>query len=490
MRLGVDSGGFEREALVGRLPVLPGERVYKGYWSFLWTVTSFQAATWAFLIGSFLPYVGNTLVGIVSLIAGIGLGMVLVVLGAAIPNTRYGVDNVDGSKTFFGTRGSIIPLVVLLITMLGWTFVLYSMTSRMLAGAIQYALGAASIDESTVVWFALALGVIVWFLAVWGPRLVMHISNWLAPGILLVSTLVLVLLVVRFGLHPFTANVAPDLALADTKWKQVLIGMEFGLATAFTFWPMAGGLSRLVQKQRHVTGPFVIGAAVLSMGFICGISALAASQFGTSDAIVWMYEIGGRIAGPAILFFIVLHNIAPMVVMIYIAGVALQQIPAATRLKWPVIVAILMSPAVVIAFRTDWVVTHVMTYLSYNGVIMAAIVGMSVVEYLILRRQELDVRSMFCRGGAGRYYFWGGVNWIAVIVVIGGTAIDLAMLNPVTYVSGPGFGFIGSSLPTVIISGLAYYVLTRLIAVPLGKGGYSIPGRPLWGPVPDGEVTL
>jgi len=59
------SNSVEQEALAGRLPVLSGNRVYKSYGSFLWTCCAFSAATWAFLIGSYLPYVGDWRLGVI-----------------------------------------------------------------------------------------------------------------------------------------------------------------------------------------------------------------------------------------------------------------------------------------------------------------------------------------------------------------------------------------------------------------------------------------
>ena len=213
--------------------------------------------------------------------------------------------------------------------------------------------------------------------------------------------------------------------------------------------------------------------AVLGLGYVCSVSAFAAVKFDTADPIIWFQELGGHIAGPIFLGFIVLHNIAPMIVMIYISGVAMQQIPALTRVKWHWLILGMLLPGVLVAFRTEWVLAHVMNIVTYNGVFFVGMAGICLVDYYWLRRTELDIRSLYCRTKAGKYYFWGGFNWLALAIVAGSSYLAIVMLNPVTYAAGPGFRFIGSSIPTLVVSGLVYYALTRLVVIPLGKGGYS-----------------
>src|ERR1700736_780957 len=79
-KAGAIQAEISREALAGRLPILSEERIYSRFGSFLWTCTSFSAATWAFLIGGSLPSVGNTVIGILGYLCGVILGLVPVVL--------------------------------------------------------------------------------------------------------------------------------------------------------------------------------------------------------------------------------------------------------------------------------------------------------------------------------------------------------------------------------------------------------------------------
>jgi hypothetical protein len=46
------------------------------------------------------------------------------------------------------------------------------------------------------------------------------------------------------------------------------------------------------------------------------------------------------------------------------------------------------------------------------------------------------------------------------------------LYNPVTVAMNPAFSMLGASIPTIVLSGMAYYLAVRLILIPLKKGGY------------------
>ena len=93
------------EALEGRLPVLPAERIYKRYGSLLWTTAVLSAASYAYLVGGALASFGNTRMSIAGYLVGLIVGEVVVVLAAGVPSFRSGVDTIDAAKSALGIRG-------------------------------------------------------------------------------------------------------------------------------------------------------------------------------------------------------------------------------------------------------------------------------------------------------------------------------------------------------------------------------------------------
>ena len=85
-----------------------------------------------------------------------------------------------------------------------------------------------------------------------------------------------------------------------------------------------------------------------------------------------------------------------MVILIYLAGVTVQRRPL-TRIPWDVILILLLAPGIYVAFRAAWVLDVVMNWMLYNGVIFVGITGITLVDYLVLRRQRLSMVDLLAR---------------------------------------------------------------------------------------------
>lgn len=462
-------------ALSGRLPILGEERIYTRYAPFLWTCTAFAAATWAFLIGGYLPYVGNTLVGSAGYAAGSILGMAIVAAAAALPSHRYGIETLDAAKSAFGVRGIGLPLVFLIVTLVGWTLVVMALTARGAGNVVQQLRGSdASASEAVVVSVGLLTIGLVWLLTAKGPWLFERLSNFLGPGQLVVTGLMLVILLVKFdGADLFSIKLPEDQWFTTDRRLGFIFAVEFGMASAFTWWPVMGGLSRLVRKRSHVVGPSVLGIALLGAAAISTVAALAGAAYGTADPTIWMIDLGGRVVGSLIVCFIMVSNIATMVIMMYLCGVSVQHIKFASSRRWELVIAILLVPAIPLAFHTEWLLSKVMTWLNYDGLIFTGISAVMIVDYFVLRRQRLDLIGLFSKSSSGPYWFWGGVNWVAIGVSIASVPAYLWLYDPVTMEARDQFSYLGAALPVVVVAAGLYWTGMKFITIPLGKGGYT-----------------
>ncbi|WP_260960929.1 cytosine permease [Pseudomonas citri] len=470
------SNNVEQEALAGRLPVLAGSRVYKTYGSFLWTCCAFSAATWAFLIGSYLPFVGDWRLGVMGYTIGLIIGMALVSLASGVPSFKYGTDPIDTAKPSFGYRGIVIPLFGLLATLIGWSYVVEALTARGAANVAATITGSQVTGDShehLVIGVALAALLLVWIIASKGPKLFERLNGFIGPLHMLITLVMFGILVHRFGLENLWHNQLPaDQMLSHDPVQGLALAVEFGVSNAMTWWPVMGGLTRLVKHKNHVMGPSIIGVGILGAAFVSTVAALAAISAGTYDPTIWMIAVGGPIFGSIIMTIVLTANIATMVVMIYLAGVSIQQVKFFARLRWELLLALLLLPGLYFAFETEWLLSNVMSWLSYNGVMFVGISGITLVDYFILRREQLDAPSLFATHNS-HYAYWGGVNWTAVVISIGAVAGYLAMYNPVTVAMSESFRYFGASIPVIAISGLAYYLAARMILVPLDKGHYA-----------------
>ncbi|MDZ4184445.1 MAG: cytosine permease [Desulfuromonadales bacterium] len=471
------SNHVEQEALAGRLPVLDSERIYKTYGSYLWTCLVFSAATWAFLIGGYLPYVGDWRLGVMGYLVGLMIGMAIVTLASGAPSYKYGTDVIDIAKSSFGYRGIVIPLFGLLATLVGWSYVVEALTARGAANIVA-TIGGTEVTgtshESLVITVAIATLVLVWLFASKGPKLFERLNAYIGPIQVLITLAMFGILIYKYGLiHLWTTQAPADQMLSHDPIQGFALAVEFGVSNALTWWPIMGGLTRLVKHRKHVIGPSVIGVGILGAAFISTVAALAAISAGTYDPSIWMISIGGPVFGSIVMAVVLFSNIATMVVMIYLAGVSIQQIRFFARLKWEFLVALLLLPGVYFAFKTEWLLSVVMSWLSYNGVMFVGITGITLIDYFVLRREQLDPASLFATTDS-KYAFWGGVNWAAVVITIGAPVGYLWLYDPVTAAMAEPFRYFGASIPIVALSALTYYLAIRLVVAPMRKGGYAL----------------
>ena len=47
------------------------------------------------------------------------------------------------------------------------------------------------------------------------------------------------------------------------------------------------------------------------------------------------------------------------------------------------------------------------------------------------------------------------------------------LLHPVTYASNSPYEYLTASVPTILVTGIVYYLLSRGVNVPTGRGAYA-----------------
>src|SRR5262249_1149917 len=86
----------------------------------------------------------------------------------------------------------------------------------------------------------------------------------------------------------------------------------------------------------------------------------------------------------------------------------------------------------------------------------------------------IALEQVFACGKRGHYWFWGGVNWVAVAVLTGGVAAYLSLYDPITLSARAAFRYCGAGVPVLVLSAAAYDVLMRFMVVPGDRGGYGM----------------
>lgn len=467
-------GLIARETLAGRLPVSGSARLYNGFGTLLGAFIAIGAASFNYLFGASLAYIGNTQLAIVGWLLGLMLALGPIYLASGMISFKHGVDPVDAVKSSFGTRGSVLMLVMILASTLGWSFVLVAMTGQAAGRLFQILFNpGGEVSNGVVASVCILMLALIWLLLRKGPAMIPLLTRFTSPGVLVIAVILLYLITRDVNLGTLLAtNVAPSEAFTSDPLLQLAYGVEFGVSNALTIVPFFGGIARLIHKRKHLITPGLVGSGLMGAGCVSAIGALAAVATGSSEPAEWVVKTAGNGAGAFIISLLLLANLGTLISFIYLAGVSVQQIRFFAKLRWDLIVLVLLLPGILVAFNTDWLIARVMTWLAYNGAVFAGMAGVMLADYLLLRRQRILPAHLFVKNSESAYWFWGGVNWVALAVVALGVGAYLSLFNPLTLEVSGLFRYIGAGMPAFAVSILAYYLAMRLVIATTYKGGY------------------
>lgn len=469
------------EALFGRLPLVRGERAYSTR-GILATGFAYAVAAWCFLIGGYAANVVGAARGMVALIAGCVIGVTISAAAAALACNRYGLEQIDYTKSCFGQRGAKVILAFYVINQLGWTGMILVMFGHGVAN-VAGALGGPA--GPWVVRIAVAGGIAAAYaIVVRGVRLLDGINKVVTPGLLLVTVL-LFYAVLRDGGWAVVARKPPLDPPADPRLGY-LVALEYGLGAGFSWWPGIGFLTRNTDSQRNSLYPQVLTMG-LGMGIVCCTGLLAGLRYRSSDPTLWMMEAGGggqggplaAAAGLLALALIAAANVSASAIMMYTAALACRHLTLLRQLPWRALAACTFVPVLAYVVAPERLYARGSAFLAYNATMFAPISGLLLVDYFLLRRGRLNVSQIFEDGAHGHYRFLGGFNPAALGCVLLGQALYVWLLDPVTLQARGPMRVVTASGPAVLVPMAIYFLLARLWLIPAGLGGYRSDTAPL-----------
>lgn len=78
-------------------------------------------------------------------------------------------------------------------------------------------------------------------------------------------------------------------------------------------------------------------------------------------------------------------------------------------------------------------------FLVWTSALNSALAGIGIADYLILRRQRLDLRALHSTASSSAYKFWCGFNPIGLFSLLAGFVIYVAVFNPQSLEHAPDF---------------------------------------------------
>jgi len=415
----------------------PQEERNFGHFSYLFMWMGGCIAIGVFAIGSSLIGDLNLFQAVMSMVVGTIIIAIALVLNGRAGN-KYGIPYTIHLRSAFGIKGSKIPGLIRAVPALVW----FGFQSWVGAGAINAILKTMFGFDSIWICFLLFQGIQV-ALSLYGFKGIKWLENIGAIFILGALAYMFYSVINRYGLE-----ISSSVVNIEGSW-----GLAFwGGTTAFigqysTMILNVGDYSRQYKRESRslLTGAlywFAIGPAILFMGLI-GLVVTGAT--GISDPVaVFTNSIENPILMTITLLFIifaqittnVLNNLVPPVYVFmdafklsYKKSVVLVGILAIFTFPWKLVTE--ESAAGLAVF--------IQTYAAFLGPIFAVMM----VDYFFIRKQKLDVESLYDENGPFK-----GVNISAIIAIIIGAIVALIEVRLSWYSS-------------LIPAGLSYYLLMK-----------------------------
>ena len=447
------------------LPCRKKERIY-GFWDLLAIQICFGIGAWFFLIGSQTGMWLAARQAVPAIIFGNCFGLLL--MGAvAIVSARYGVEQLLGSVPIFGPKFTIVNILFFAVTWLcalALAALMFGQSAIKLWGVMlsENALLASEFPGATI-WAVLAL-VVGFIFAARGPDTLKWFTRIAAVFMIVVLCGLILYLVFHVGLdNIFKAKPAAPIVIEgdealSNRWNlasafEVNIGL--GLSWAYFY----GQYTRLAKSESAGFHGCMWGWGALAA--VAGVfAAFAALAIGQYDPTTWLIVMSSNVGFPLIalvgLVLMAVANISSIATIIYPAAISL--VSNYPRMKWGLALAVATVPALVLC--TPGFYGRIASIYAIIGLINGIYGAIIVTDYFFISKGVYKLRNVF--NTKEGYQYFHGVNPAAAIAMAFGLCFYLIVLNPVTWSSLTGwFPYITAGVPTVILTGLLYYVLMK-----------------------------
>ncbi|WP_394254410.1 purine-cytosine permease family protein [Pseudoclavibacter helvolus] len=378
------------------------------------------------------------------IVVGTLLGVVVLVLIGNM-GTRTGLPTMALTRGAFGIRGSLVPAASNLIVLMGWSWV-----QAMLAGVtVDYLVHEATGFSNPMLFSAICQGIVV-VLAIFGHTGISRVEPWLALVILVVMGFVFAAAFGAFSPRDF-ASMPVDAALGGTPF----ITLDMVIATAISWTVLSADMNR--HAKSAVAG--IVGSGVgytlsTTISMFLGLVAFSVVILRGGEAIAFdptviVAEFGWPL-GIAIFLSVMATN--TMVVFGMVTSVINAQSKWHLRFLPTAIVLGIVS---IIGSTFLDLLNQFTDFLFIISAFFVPVFAIMIADYYLLKRRSYS-RQILQERSESRYWYLGGVNWVAVFVWVFGAALSYVL----AYVAPSP---IGANIPAFVVSFLLYLGLTWVL---------------------------
>lgn len=452
------------------LPLTSSEQTF-GFWSMFAMMTSAAVASWSFLMGTTFSWWLPAGTAILVMSGGFMLGAMFPTWAVVGPAVKYGIDTAAAVKAQFGVLGGFFPVAFILFVLFGTAGYLFPMFGGTFAATlIQWGV----IDEGSYGLVRLLAGIamlpMAWLLVRGGAQRIRNNAVWVAISVVVLGIVMAVATISQYGLSDIFA--AEPIDSSGDKQLDFAWSIEYCFGASLTWYCWLSSMARVGKAFTPA-----VRASIVGLGFMM-VPASLATLFASlvtqeADPAVAIATAVGPWLSVVVVVFMFLANLATIVITLFAAGITFKSIPKVGNWKWSSVSALMTLGTAPFVLVGGWWIDHLATFFFIAALLPVQYIAIAIVDYYVLRRRTLDLGSIYSRDRSSKYWYWGGVNWVAIVVSLIGAVMYLQLLDPISYEPGLFFKYTTATIPTFALSAILYYVLQRFIVIPLGKGGYD-----------------
>lgn len=446
-----------QETVTGVVPMLKKDRQYN-FWDLFLSTSGFAIATWCYTQGA---YVAEFL-SFKQMLINIFCFNIIWVLVSCIPvffAVRYGIDLWVWLRSVLGIKGVAILATVISLANFGW----YAVDAQLFASSMINLGDTFGLQLDPELWKPI-LGVLCVLLgtliALGGPEVIKWTSRILVTALLIVGIVVVILCFTSVSISEIAAvrPTANDL----TPLQNFMMSAEGNVAFAFSWSTQALVMPRLCKTESKGYWATSLSYGVVAPFFVAAGGCMAYAmfvKFGVfeSDPTLMLSKLCGPVFAFLSLLMVAFANIGTQGMGSYVNCMIVKS--GFPKLKYKLLVWIAFFYVSLLTVW-GWVMDNFGSFVSLAAQIQGPIIGMIVVDYLIVKKRMLSLKSAYFVKGHTAYNFTNGFNLVGIaIIIISFAANMLFVYNPLTgVIKSPIFLVLTGSGFTAVFAGLLYWL--------------------------------
>ena len=386
---------------------------------------------------------------------GLGLGLWAILVGHLIGNTpfalggligsRWGIPTMVSVRPSFGIRGSYFAAALNVIQLIGWTAVMLIVCGGA-ADAISKFYGFSNLN----LWIILS-GIITTVWALVGHRFWKWLQRISVFALLILCLVMTYIVFQEYGWEKLSQ-------IPRREDFPFMIGMDLVIAMPISWLPLVSDYSRFATRSRSSfwgtwTGYFIVS----SWMYLLGLAASLATQSPDPSGVVMNLMVKFGWAIPA-LIIVLFSTFTTTFLDVYSTAISGLNIFPNLGERKGVLIGGILGIATALIFPTLLNYEH---FLLFIGAMFCPLFGIVLIDYFLQKKGSVDVEDLYKK--EGKYWFWKGINPLAILAWAIGFAVYLGfspmLMEKVLGIKAAFPWPIGSSLPSFILAGLIYWLL-------------------------------